>query len=100
GHIPTRGERETQFPPPANTFRQGKRRRCDQRAMVTANQELQHQGRAVDHLSPPPLVLRFRNPPLPELGCVAEALLQKLHFRLLASSPNPAKQERRSLTGP
>src|SRR5262249_16002386 len=57
--IPQPGEPIIPISHPSNTFRQGKCGRGDQRAMLTANKQLQRQSRTMDHLSPPPLVLRL-----------------------------------------
>src|SRR5207302_10981369 len=51
----------------ANLFGQGKCRRCNQRSMLPADQQLQHYGRTVKRFAPPAIVLCFRDPSLPEM---------------------------------
>src|SRR5262249_5056390 len=65
-------------------LRQRKSRRSDQRSVFPADQQLQDQRRAIDHFSPPSLVLRLTDPLLPEVGSLLKALSREFHFRFLA----------------
>src|SRR5258708_30192922 len=68
--------------------------------MLPANQQLQHQCRAVDHLPPAALVFGIRDPSFPELCCLVEALLYELHLGLLPWWAHSPEHKRGSLAGP
>src|SRR5215813_10460885 len=61
--------------------------------MFPADEQLQQERRAVDHLAPPALVFRFRDPCLPETRCLMESLLNEVHLGFLPSGTNSTKNE-------
>src|ERR1700677_117752 len=61
--------------------------------MLTADQQLQQESGAVDHLSPAAFVVRFRDPCFPEVRGFPEPPIEGMHFRWLPLAPDFSEDE-------